>query len=238
MKKACILVMLVLYLFVSYSLAESNSTPDPYEKEIMFRGIEWEQSIPAVNAKLKDESIEMSDGSSTQPLFCERFGPYSGDVHPKYDVGMDTLGRQLSKTITAAGHEISMITMYYYYDLENGVIDRDPEKTHLYMATYILKYNKLEEAYIDLRTKLVQLYGEGQEESDGRTYGIKSHVWYGANNTAVRLSIDYGTASDPGFYLVYYKTDSTEHIKMLNEIAQEEQAQKDRENWQENTDGL
>ena len=235
MKKAHIWVTLILFLFVSCSLAESSTTPIPYEKEILFRGIEWEQSIPVVNAKLKEDSISMTDGSECAPLFCERFAPHSGNVHPKYNVGMDTLS---TANITVAGHKVSMILMYYYYDHENGAIKHDPEATNLYMATYVLKYNNLEESYGDLEMKLVQLYGVGKEESDGRKYGTKSHVWYGANDTAVRLSIDYGTASDPCFYLVYYKTDSTEHIKALDKIAQEEEYQKDKENWESNTDGL
>ena len=111
------------------------------------------------------------------------------------------------------------------------------------MAEYSFEVEDWEGAFTDLQGKLTSLYGEGVETIGQYSnwiaprYMNHSMVWEGANNTAVRLAA-IENRGGIGIEIIYYKSDSSEQLKALDEAIRQEKIREEQENRTDNKNGL
>lgn len=235
--KKMIAVLLMMCFFVTIGFAEESPLA-----EIKFRDIEWGCSIDEMYEQFSE--ISLTDGGKGSCLpYWERFEPGNGKDKTKYATGIDSTGWLWGESLTVAGYPVQFVFVDFMYDLKDGVVNRDRGSTHFYMAEYVLKVEDWEGAFTDLKEKLTSLYGEGTEKIGQFSnwivprYMNRSIVWEGANSTAVRLAAienRYGVGID----IIYYKIDSSERLKALDEAIKEEKIREEQENRTDSKDGL
>ena len=224
MKKIAAMLICVL-LLCSVGIAE----------EITFRDIPWGSNINEF-----EDSFGFDVGGIEGFLpHWSSFRPVSSIDRSRYSVGYDVTIWPKSITFQVAGYDLDFIFAYFYYGVDNGSLDKSPDSSEFYMAEYIFDVEDVSGAYMDLRAKMTSLYGEGEDENGNPSEDYYSTVWYGENDTAVRLLVKSNSPYE-GFSirLVYGKTNSDDYVEYLEELARMEQIQEEQVNRLESTDGL
>lgn len=222
--KKYIAVLLVLVLVSTTALAD----------EILFRGIPWGTSVLEFEKQI---GCEIGYTELRLPHWSS-YSPTSSIDKGTYTIGYDVTAGFGDTLFQVAGYDLDFIFAYFYYGVEDGKINRNPEASEFYLSEYIFDVEDIEGAYSDLKEKMTSLYGEGTEEK-GKTSEYYATVWDGDNNTAVRLLVRSNYPYDgSSIRLVYGKTDSDEHVKYLEELVQQERIMQERNNRSDSKDGL
>lgn len=140
----------------------------------------------------------------------------------------------VSMDTNSSGDSVSKDTPLTELPVSNDTISDDAP-----VSKDIFDVEDVSGAYIDLRAKMTSLYGEGEDEIGNPSEDYYSTVWYGENDTAVRLLVRSNSQYE-GFSirLVYGKTNSDGYVEYLEELARQEQIQEEQSNRSESTDGL
>ena len=236
MKKIVITLLTACFL-VSTGFAEESS-----KEEIKFRNIEWECSVDEMYEQFPEISLTDSGKGSYMP-YWERFEPGNGKDTTKFATGIDSIGWLRGESLTVAGYNVQFVFADFMYELKDGIVNRDRSHTHFYMAEYSFEVEDWEGAFTDLQGKLTSLYGEGVETIGQYSnwiaprYMNHSMVWEGANNTEVRLAA-IESRGGIGIKIIYYKSDSSEQLKALDEAIRQEKIREEQENRTDDKNGL
>lgn len=231
MKKFLAVLLLIMVAFTSVQA---------FADEILFRNLPWDCS-PADVKESFGKYLYFRDPMCA-PLWSQWAHPglssadYS-DTHAGFrlETGYPASG------ITVAGYEIDEARIFFVYGItEDGQLDRSPDAGRLCGAYYSFRFEDVETAYEDLKAKLTNLYGEPEKEND------TSIIWYGDNNTAVRMVWSNDKTNDYNYVDIKYgKTDIEAEIPHIMELTAEQERldaiaeeEKVREENAENNDGL
>ena len=252
--KKLLCALLMITLFAQTAIAS----------EITFRDIPWGSNVDSVLSMLYGSDWQegyLISEAYISPLgngfFTEEFGEsycFNGgfewkDLRDSYFV--------------VAGHNVAYTSFTFTYGIEDGVLSLAPEDSQLVKAEYTFGVTDKFLVYNDLKTKLTSLYGEPKllrtEEPSFNfdTYAECTDIrdaclWYGENNTAVLLSMNWKTSDgvteekfgyigENAIYLSYAKTDIPDRIDIINECLKQEAVRTEQETVSQNTnntDGL
>ena len=160
------------------------------------------------------------------------------------------------------GHSVRDIRMWFTYGVNDKSISKEDKDSELYMAQYSFSVMDTMSAYEDLKAKLDLLYGDGKETVDSGensiwstndngnvvqtdyTYTKKEAVWYGDNNTSVRLECSASSRPieedywDHYLCLIYGKTDQDGKIHEIESIVKAEMLQNELSSYSADLSGL
>lgn len=236
------------------SAETTDKVPNEYSEEIRLKNVPWGIGPDAVCALLNDDSFIYIENQNMRTW--ENIDSWTGDYVVK------PYGHYLFQfcSDSVAGYPLSKVELFFMYDIDSGDVNRDSGKEKFYLAKYTFSILDIDNAYMDLRGKLASLYGDGEEAfksndrfsvtiigggvSGNYTIFEKSTVWYGANDTAVRLvsrvsdSEELG-AFDAGLWIFYGKIDSSVDLKALSDLLTAEAFREESESRDaENMNGL
>ncbi len=118
--------------------------------------------------------------------------------------------------IKVAGFTVRYISMDFLYGLDDNHVYRDSSNSRMISATYLFSVAEPSEAYEVLLAKLTSLYGEPiVVETASGSYLYRHAVWYGLDNTAVRLDMKYRDSEHYDLQICYGISNSTELISEL-----------------------
>lgn len=241
MKKGIIcLLILTLLLSCTYGFAEEE------KKEILFRGIPWGSTIEDYITSIGSDKLSGST-SNIRNI-------YSWEIKEGKDMDesvqrIEDGGYQVStypKEFSVAGVPVENIYAYFMFTYDNDGVYTDDDKGSLYKAEYQLQPVDIGEAYSILTEKLTGLYGKGEKAHGTQKYinttytdNYEAVTWEGANNTGVRLFVQYreeaGTKEYKKLSIVYGKTNSVDLFAKLSEAMAREQK---KQMLTDNNDGL
>lgn len=187
MKKLLTMVCTILVL-----LGMSCGADAAVEKELRFRGAEWNKPYAETMRSLEGMGVKWRDPktSSGRSIRQQADGSWSGyyDHDCLYSVDL----AYNSPTIQVAGYEVSDVDLYFAFTPdENGRIPQDAGHTAFYMAKYTIKPKDLDGVFDDLRLKLSALYGEPDRKfSDGWIIHYNIAVWNGEGDTRIMMISD------------------------------------------------
>lgn len=221
-------------------------------KEIVFRDIPWGSSSSDVEQKL-----ENSNDAVYAKIWEKQYIQYPDELLEPYFVDGIVQGGNILivSNLTAGGYDISMAQLHFAYSVEEDYVDRNTDI--FYAAVYYFDVVDHEAVYNDLRKKMTEIYGEGQETMGTKTGWIgsadytgeyentvKRVTWYGANKTFVTLQWIYddnkaeAIQSHCGVTMVYGKTDAKDMLDNLEKALDREKTEIDKENAVNNYEGL
>ena len=202
MKKGIMLLLTFMLLLV---------TIPAYGEIILFRNISWGANISQFEksfnpeeyiSKNKDEYLPRWSARKTQtdPITINLDTLYNDE----YPDGWGTLifNLDFENGLKVSGYPISTVTAYFAYGIdEKGNVLRDENNSRLYMAEYTFNAVDGNFAYNDLKEKLINLYGSGEEKvvnseilTVDESFSIKNvdttvykYIIKGDNNTACML---------------------------------------------------
>lgn len=244
--KRIIALVLVFVLLGSVSFAE----------EILFRDIPWGASLSDVESYIAEIGYYSAYDEMCMSYWDEENMPplafVNSTVYPTGWQGYCYSGGELS----VAGYQVDGIQVLCHYGLSDSGILRSKEDSVYYMAAYVLLATDIESAYTDLYEKLTGLYGNGVENteySEGFTYyedkkidydvTEKEAVWYGDNNTSVRLEASYSSLGPEDYFhnslMIYYgKTDHDATLDEIDDAVERELILGEAENRTDDVSGL
>ncbi len=234
MKKVFVSILVMSILVFSYS-----AVADVYEKEILFRGVEWGASFDQVIKKLPDgvKTYDLKEKEYWYPVESSMFDENVWDQAYNGVIGCYTYGKPSTmKNVKVAGYAVDELYLYFIYKTgANGLLTKDKKHTSFYYAYYKLEPKDPEAAFIDLEKKLTSLYGDVDLEQSKSPYiSYTQREWYGANNTVVSLvKEDYPSGS----HYIYIKY-GTLNGDMMMKFAYKALILEETKNAESNTDGL
>ena len=229
MKKllSAVLVLAILGCGVAYA---------DTDKEILFRDIPWGISISEVKNALSDFSI-WRDVRGLHLAHWSDKKPSSGSgTENGYQGGCKNNDDE--EPLEIAGYPCYIIVYCAYGLNENGEVLRDRKSSQFYMASYTFDTSDIDTklAYEELKEKLIELYGVGEETTSDGGYGgmftdngtFSYHLtvlmteWIGANNTAVllRAEWDMDTGIGVSLQIVYGTTDYDNQLTAIEKALE------------------
>lgn len=209
----------VIILILVFALTANAET----EKEILFRGIQWDTDIVAFSVALNNDlqehgvdfrySIEDSEEtlvilygySESEPLHIDRYNPTTAYYDSVFTIDKNTF--------SVADVETNTIWLYAIPKVHEGKPMDGKENAGVVFAKYDMSlesYTDKNLIYDGLCEKLKQLYGEPDE---AESYMM---LWYGAKDTFCEI-IQHNNGT---IELDYGKTDLPERmIPLLNESS-------------------
>ena len=234
----CLLILTIL-LACTYGFAEE-------EKEILFRGIPWESTIAEYTASIGNDKLSGSTSNIRTIYSWEIKEGKDMDESEQYIEDGGYYVSTYPKDFFVAGVPVDNIYAYFMFTYDNDGVYTDDDKGSLYKAEYQLNPVDIGEAYSILTDKLTGLYGKGEEAHGTQKYinttytdNFEAITWKGANNTGVRLFVQYreesGTKEYRKLSIVYGKTNSVDLFAKLSEAMAREQK---KQMLTDNNDGL
>ena len=236
MKKLFILIVILLSIITSLGFAYADM-----ESEVLFRSIPWGTSVTEFLSLVQADNLggnvynhypldswENGEGKyMDDPVFTLEDAGYTYIAYPDASV---------------AGIPIKQIEACFTFSYDNASIYRDEADSSLYFAEYSLEPVDIGMTFPILKEKMTSLYGEGHKESatvnvmniGGNDYTcyFETVTWYGANNTGVRLFMEYhvdkvdGTTENKHLKLTYGKTNSADLLAAEKEALAKEEMNK------------
>lgn len=161
---------------------------------IEFHGIPWGISVNELTTALEERGIAVSpddiSADADMPVWTYEFYDLIG--------GIDSTGYRISldywfdnEKVKIAGYPVNSFSFCAHYDIADGVLKRNAENSHYYMAQMTFDYFDImaESVYIDLMNKLTGLYGDYTDEGITilSTIAYEYKVWADADGNAVCL---------------------------------------------------
>lgn len=239
MKKAItfILVLVGILTILSFACADIDN-------EILFRGMPWGTSVTEFSARIQTDMLKSGNNtiSDKYTLYSWENGTKKNMDDPLYSLKDAGYRCFTFPDAQVAGIPINEIEAYFTFTYENSTIYRGEDESSLYYAEYDLKPVDIGMTFPILKEKMTSLYGSGHEESatvnvtnlGGNDYTryLETVTWYGANNTGVRLFMQYhvdkvdGTTEYKYLKLTYGKTNSVELLTDLKDALAKEEMNK------------
>lgn len=203
------------------------------DNTILFRGFPWLSSETEMLANLKS----MGYTSSTHgegPGYSE-IGSWEINLKENFYTEEPLLTNReigywtcvyFSDNAKVAGFDISYVSMNFLYGYDDKRVYRDRDHSRMISATYDFSVADPQMAFDVLLQKMSTLYGEPvMAYADGSSYAVSHAIWYGADNTAVRLDMRIAKGDSNSSYdlqLCYGVSNSLELIADLqNAITME-----------------
>jgi hypothetical protein len=206
---------------------QAADTPEPStDTVILFRGFPWLASETEMLANLKPlgytshtrgEGSGYSEIGSWEIRLDENFyeeEPILSNREIGYWVAM-----YFRDELKVAGFTVSNISMDFLYGHDAARVYRDSANSRMISATYRFSVADPEAAFEILQAKMTALYGAPVLASaEGGSYSVRHAIWYGAEDTAVRLDMRIAKRdSNPAYalQLCYGRSNSLELIAAL-----------------------
>ena len=191
----------------SYTIEQPENIGDT---EILFRGFPWLTSETDMLANLKPlgytssthgEGPGYTEIGSWEINLKENFYEEES-LYSNREIGY-WVYIPLKADVKVAGFTISGMGMDFLYGHDTDKVYRDPEHSRMFTATYYFSVADPMSAFTVLKEKMTALYGEPMlANADGSSYSVYHAIWYGANNTAVRLDMRIAKgSSNPSYAL-------------------------------------
>ncbi len=244
--------LIIILLFSCFSISSAED-----RKEITFRGIPWGTSIAEIEKmstwnyvySYEDEMPFESDF-----LIQSTWRSFSGT---EFNAGYEGTAFFFDKDIKVGGYEVSDITFFCMYGVDDGALNKDKAASELYAAEYHFDLLDYQAAYTDLKGKLTDLYGIGTSESLSEeswfytTEGMIDYtnsgeytIWDGLNNTHVLIfatwiededsladKVDEFTRDMVKFlYITYYKGDVDQALTTISNLERQIERQQESQN--------
>lgn len=224
--------LFVLYGNVVAEIMHRNAPQqqiNPTSGVITFRGIPWGTSASEALEILRSGGLSGSIEASSCPSW--EFKDYQGKAVSRYSLSSPS-GRMLKvdNELTVGGYPATTTQLFFMQGFDDENVYDDDAKSTFYLGRYYLKPGNYRAAFDQLIEKLSLLYGNGVRgtydthwRSSGGDYTSMSEwvVWYGSNDTAVRLEYRYEitdaekTVRDEQLTLNYGKSNS---ILLMQEL--------------------
>ena len=226
----------ILLFIVALSIAVAGVPAVAYEGEILFRELSWDiDAVSFRDAIIAHSREESPDEKKVEQMitdwsWADFFDQDANNMRSSVKVS-DYGAQTYMITVLSddgfkvAGHPVSSIYGTAMSKVENGTILEGAQNSRMITAGYFFDLNLIEDeerVHADLLKKLNDIYGEfdyTETQSEG-TYIY--HVWYGANNTYVKLSAlkKDGKISNVGLdYGLTNVLEMIEDFKKSSEIA-------------------
>ena len=219
--KRLILVIFMILVYLSSTtigIGESALEPSESEKEILFRDLPWLEDVITIDNLLGDFGSYKGDPEEAWFVYTWNNLDLRSDFTLGYDIGI--VG---DENTLVGGHIINFAHLYFLYDFDGSSINTDPNKTHFYIAEYDFFTKDVESTYDDLFSKLSDLYGEATVDISTHSGSYfktepavsyrgetRTAIWYGANNTAVKIIAEINTPEER----ISEVKEATEEIEM------------------------
>lgn len=257
------LCMLLVFLFTNLCVAEAP-------KDIVFFNIPWGSSATEIADTLHPE-IKFHFHETYMPLdnaFDSQIGTLFKWSCSEFKDGVrDYVYWFDNPQVKVAGYDLFGLSVDCMFDVENGKVVKDPERTRFYAGQYYIKNINSEAVYEDLLNKLNNQYGDGNEVSrksdtkrirvDGVSYeatkwkactewsddhGAKILLvgnWLEQDNELFSKA-SYDDLLDEGeIYITYYLSNCNEAISEIDQIQRQEALELQQNSIDENnSDGL
>lgn len=232
MKRTIIAVMLLALLMPFFALAE----PAP-ERTIQFRGLDW-----FISKKEAEEALVIQGAGETyQSSYVDDIYRLSAIDYTNVTMGDERVDeggfRESYSGLDVAGYKPEVYACYYFH-IEDGIIDRNPDKAVFYFGWYVFGKGDFADyaaIYDDLNAKLSSLYGEPKTNTN------KYHIiatWRDKDNNILQLL----TNVDKTYItLGYIAADADERLNAVQDALNAEKAaaeEAEREKNKDNTGGL
>ena len=203
------------------------------EKQIEFYGIPWGISITELVDELKERNIPVNEDNvshdANMAIWSYEFrNSYVNDIKETgYKMLLNYSGNKSAPKI--AGFPLKSLEFYAHYDIADGNLNRDENKSIYYMAEiwFDVDDEMAVSVYKDISDKLTSLYGEGKENMTfitDTTYTYR--VWNGADDTAVCLYRSESNKNNYQFvHLMYGKTNIAETLHNVRNLVIEKKIQ-------------
>lgn len=227
-----------------------------YAEEILFRNLTWgcnpdefKKSLESNNVYTEDHTQlpRWEDIKKDQYIDSVNMMLYIWNANPTGHI-INLYGLQ-DTGIKVSSYNVSFVEGYFRYGIsDDGHVLEDLSDSELYLAKYEIEASNKAEAYDDLKSKLIQLYGTGNEVADnysGTLYssdgtrsdldsGITRYFIQGSNNAWVLLEKKTDNGECTTLLLIYADGDADAKLDLVVEA----QANQEKLNGVGNFDGL
>ena len=249
---------LTLVLIICFAVI-SNA----FSEEIRFRGIPWRSDIDAFSSLFEhDRHVSVNDDDrlmswsdrkrQTDPNTVSIDMLPGGNAPSGWTAFVMCL--DMGNTIKVAGHPISSVIAFFTYGIDdNGDLLTSREKSEFYMAEYSFYVLDGDFAYDDLKQKLTDLYGQGDETIDDIKIisfdseamkaqfvdaEIYKYIIYGENSSVCMLEKVISEENVISLSLVYADTKGDNRIQDTIDARKRESVQQERLDSIGSNDGL
>ena len=193
MKKLVCLIIALTMFFSTIALAEEK-------QEYRFRDIPWGADFDSVKDALSDYDLHGIVGATTDVHSVEDV-IYNESVHQmsfEYkDINITAFAMNSAQRV--AGYTTTAIKLYFAYLPVNGILTHCGVDSALYGATYEFEPASMVTMVMDLRDKLVSLYGQydsGVMEKNEFGEAFTLFTWNGENDSMIVLGSKIPSSAD------------------------------------------
>lgn len=194
--------------------------------EINFRNTTWlisENEFRRLVFEPMGAKVELGEGSGYSAPTSWEINPDKADDYDAELYSNENSGYWIAADhrIKVAGFQVKRMSASFIYGSGTRG-SRQPDSTRLFTASYYFdEGSNSENAFESLQRKLTELYGEPETyTTTGKTYRIRHAIWYGDNNTGVRLTLQV-KLSDKSTQSLYLRYGLTNSENLLRERAGE-----------------
>lgn len=255
MKRLSLVLLIAIMLATVFSLSAFA-----YDEEITFLGLRFNESSieDAINAMMEKgyARYSINEKSPVWTLFSED----ESEIYAYTDTWDGGIELEFSASgaspVFVAGHKVSYPSLYFLYDVKDGVVDRS--KVNFVKASYRFYTEDQFAVFDDLLEKLSTIYGEPniyvhtQKFINAMNEMHTVASWYGPNDTAIVLSKEWrtldGVTKEKTDYIgddtvnlrygVLNTSESIDTIEAENQAMKLEAEQQRIQENKENKDGL
>lgn len=205
---------------------DANAPEASTDAVILFRGFPWFASEPEMLANLKPlgyTSYTHGEGSGYTEIGSWEIRLEENFYHEEPILSNREIGYWVciyfQNEFKVAGFDVDAISMDFLYGHDAAHVYRDSDHSRMFAATYLFSVADPEAAFEILQAKMSSLYGAPVlARAEGGSYSVRHALWYGADDTAVRLDMRIAKRdSNPAYalQLCYGKSNSLALIAEL-----------------------
>ena len=217
------------------------------DKEILFMDLPWGTSFTKVNELHGELGIWGISGEEFKTFSVDEvlLGDYKGIDFDYGDINI--IGNCQNSEIEIAGYTTNEITLYFAYDIMDGVLKKTENESSLYGGQYIFNTENLDGMSKDLIEKLTALYGEPSKTTKEIDLWQNEYTytwWYGQNDTVLVLKTlnsenDTSDLYDDEITISYAWLKGDELLQQASDLLKQEAKDKEELNYgNQNTNGL
>ena len=246
----------VIWLFVLLVFVTVSGCAMSTDKEIAFPYFPWGTSATEVDLYFNNQGGSWDANMPYEKDFLIKpiFRPHPGGT--LFNAGYHGTKYFYNNDFKVGGYPVECVEYYCTYGITGGVLRKEKEASQLYAADYIFNPVSYEDAFLNLRLKLTDLYGVGQATEEVyetfvggfgsiQTCNIKkmTTIWNGNNNTHVlivgewpeneaEISQVQSSAREMlnYLYITYYKGELDEHLNKISKLVEQAEKQEEAQN--------
>ena len=208
-----ILIMIALLAGINAGYA------DPYEKPILFRGVEWGASCAAFENGVFPDGLQFYNAKLLDSWHSVANMLYDGaDIRYKGEFGFyyRPLPSSIKKLgLKVAGYPVDDLYLYFtFLPGDDGILVKDTIHSSFIYVYYKIEPNDPEGTYSDLLNKLTALYGDVDYSTAKSPYiSYTYNLWNGADGTMVCLEKEDYPSGSHYIYIKYSFAGADDIIK-------------------------